>query len=136
MERPIQIDFDRDYCKFGGRKLPFPATLLQCFKVPYRELSEGFKHYDVTSPQGDFKLPQTDLIVLLLLLDDGKLCTTVRFYTPKRQAFYRKHEGELVDLVYSEPSPAEEGKQPDAITCATVRCSGALCADSTRRCRG
>ena len=100
----LQIKFNRNYYKFADKKLPFTAVLLQCFKVHYKDLSACFKAYDVTSDEGDYPLPKTDLIVLLLMFDDKKLFTTIRRYTPRKWDYYKTREGETFELVSSRPA--------------------------------
>lgn len=94
-----EIKFSHEYYKFVGCKLPFEAVLLQCFKVNYKELSRCFMAYDTSFDGGEYPLPKSDLIVLLLMFDDRKLFTTVRRYTPDKWDYYKSLEGQEVRLV-------------------------------------
>jgi len=97
--RTFQIKFSHDYFKFCDKKLPFKSILLQCFKINYNDLSRCFIVYDTTFDEGEYSLPKTDLIVLLLMDTDRKLFTTVRRFTPTKWTFYKSLEGEEVELI-------------------------------------
>lgn len=94
-----KIKFTHDYYKFADKKLPFIATLIQCFKIHYNDLSRCFIAYDTTYDEGEYPLPKTDLIVLLLMFDDKKLFTTVRRFTLQKWKYYKSLEGKEVELV-------------------------------------
>ena len=104
-KRPV-IKFSHWYHKFGENQLPFECRLLQCFKVHKRDLSAFYIEYDTAYPPcGNYPLPDTDLIVLLLW-ERGKrepmLLTTIRRYTPMKWKYYKNLIGEVVQLVKSE----------------------------------
>ena len=98
------IKFSHQYFKFGHHTLPFEATLLQCFKVHYNELSFHFKKYDTTNDEMPFKLPKTKLIVLLLFVRNETdpfnfhVLTTIRRYTPGKWEYYKSLQGQRVRL--------------------------------------
>lgn len=94
-----QIKFSHSYYKFAGAKLPFKAALVQCFKVHFNDLSRCFIAYDTTYDEGEYPLPKTDLIVLLLMFKDKKLFTTIRSYNPEKWKYYKSLEGEEVEMV-------------------------------------
>lgn len=98
----LKIKFSHDYYKFTVNKLPFSATLVQCFKINYKDLSRCFVAYDIAYDEGDCPLPKTDLIVLLLMDNEKRLFTTARRYTPDKWKHYKKHEGESFKLVKGE----------------------------------
>ncbi len=96
-----EIKFTHNYSKFMDLKLPFNAELLQCFKIHYRDLSRDFKEYDTELnefPYDYYKLPKTDLIVLLLR-SGLRIMTTIRRYTPEKWRYYKSLEGEPVRMV-------------------------------------
>jgi len=94
-----KITFSHDYYKFADQRLPFTTVLVQCLKAHYNDLSRCFIAYDTTHDEGQYPLPKTDLIVLLLMSPDKKLFTTVRRYTPEKWKHYKALEGEEVKLV-------------------------------------
>jgi hypothetical protein len=100
-----QIKFSEHYYKFGRiRKLPIVCTLLQCFKLHFNDLSDTFKIYDTCYFDGEYELPKTELIVLLLLNTDEMepfVLTTIRRYTPSKWNYYKNLEGEQFRLVKS-----------------------------------
>ncbi len=96
---PPQIRFSHSYYKFAGAKLPFRAVLVQCFKVHFCDLSRCFIAYDTQYDEGEYPLPKTDLIVLLLMFDDRKLFTTMRRFTAKKWEYYKSLEGKEVEMV-------------------------------------
>jgi hypothetical protein len=94
-----QIKISNEYYKFADAKLPFKAVLVQCFKIHYRDLSKCFIAYDTTYDEGEYPLPKTDLIVLLLMFEDKKLFTTIRSFNPEKWKYYKSLEGEEVELL-------------------------------------
>ncbi len=90
----------KDYHKFF-HKLPWDVTLLQCFKIHYKDLSKDFIEYDTEYEGGRYELPETDLIVLILLSYDGKCLTTIRRFTPRKWKYYKSLEGKDVEMVWS-----------------------------------
>ena len=94
-----EIKFSHEYYKFGGNQLPFDAVLIQCFKINKNDLSRCFVAYDTQYDGGEYPLPESDLIVLLLMFDDRKLFTTIRRFTPRKWKYYKSLEGEEVRLI-------------------------------------
>lgn len=113
------IKFSENYYKLP-LPMPFRATLMQCIKVHYKELSKTFIAYDTEYTNGNYELPKTDLILLILLTriccqdaNDGIYAfTTIRRWTPEKWSFYKSLEGNDVGIVMSENihSSSKEGK--------------------------
>ena len=108
-EKIPEIKFSHEYMKFEDIMLPFKAVLLQCFRIHKSELSNAFIAYDTTYDGGQYELPNTELIVLLLfvpereVIDDVVLdsfCfTTIRRFTPQKFRYYKSLEGKTVRVV-------------------------------------
>ena len=80
------------------------ASLLQVFKIHYKDLSEFFIHYDtqIYNSSLRYDLPKTDLIVLLLRSPMGAIWTTVRRWTPQKEIYYRGIMGQMVQIKITE----------------------------------
>ncbi len=93
-----KIKFSHRYTKMPYRD---KAVLLQVFKCHYKELSKVFISYDteILNASEFYVLPKTDLLVLLLIADDGRVFTTVRRWIPKKEEYYRSKMGQEFDIV-------------------------------------
>lgn len=103
MKDKYNIKFSENYFKLPT-EMPFDATLLQCIKIHYDELSKYFRDYDTSFKDGYYILPKTDLILMILLanyIDTLPIFTTIRRYTPKKWEFYKSLEGQEVGIVRS-----------------------------------
>lgn len=102
-----KLKFSHRYKKFGWiitPAKPINVKLLQIFKTHYNDLSESFKLYDTTYKEGYginvYKLPQTELIVLILGYEYSfHMFTTIRRYTPEKYEYYKRMIGRLFELV-------------------------------------
>jgi hypothetical protein len=76
------------------------AILLQVFKTHYRDLSNVFIAYNtgILNSHNYYPLPKTDVLVLLLIADDGRTWTTIRRWTPQEEKYYRSITGEEVKI--------------------------------------
>jgi hypothetical protein len=91
------ITFSHRYTKMPDRG---KAILLQVFKTHYKDLSNVFVAYDteILNSHDYYPLPKTDLIVLLLIADDGRTWTTIRRWTPQKEKYYRSITGQEVKI--------------------------------------
>lgn len=79
------------------------SQLIGVLPVKLEDLSKGFLQYDTAYLDGgelrNYELPKTgDYMILLLIAGSGKrgLWTTIRRRTPEKEAYYRRHIGDLV----------------------------------------
>ncbi len=109
-ERPAQQDeASQIYIKFSSiyEKMPdlSPATkLLAVFKVREEELSTDFLVYDTKflGQEEFFPLEHSDFKLVLLLLTEEvpkpRIWTTARTWEREKEAWYRSHVGEYVNI--------------------------------------
>jgi hypothetical protein len=77
------------------------ARLLAVLKVKRVQLSPEFLEWDTkfADKPGNFPLPAGQEFLVLLLLSDGQLWTTIRAaWPPEKEDYYRSHVGELVNI--------------------------------------
>ena len=94
------LKFSHEYVKFPESRV---AELLQVFVVDYKDLSKEFKFYDTeywSGGGGFYKLPEGKLIVLLLQAE--KLFTTIRRWTPEKEAYYKSLQGTRLKIKVDE----------------------------------
>jgi hypothetical protein len=91
-------------------KMPTPAALLQSptclvqvLPVERNELSDAFVEYDAAYHGGHYPLPTGRLLILLLATGNG-LWTTLRRWTPRKEAYYRSLTGQTVGIEIAEPA--------------------------------
>ena len=91
------IRFSSEYVKMPD--LYSPSTLIQVFVTRFDELSPEFVEYDTRKTDGThYPLPQTDLIVLLLMGPSGDLWTTIRRYTNRKYDYYLSMVGKTFSI--------------------------------------
>lgn len=97
--------------KFSHRYQKMPhgferSQLLEVLIADKNDLSESFKNYDTFYHQGFYELPKGKLLILLLRSQSShypdSLWTTVRRWTPEKEAYYRRMRGEVFDIVIEE----------------------------------
>ena len=99
-----KINFSHEYYKFP---VAYKESLLvQTIVMDESALSEEFKLYDTcykTQYMGDgyYPLPKGKIILLLLIANSGKgwLWSTIRRWTPEKEAYYRSIRGQQVEIV-------------------------------------
>ncbi len=77
------------------------TRLLAVLKVKRAQLSAEFLEWDTkfASKPGNFPLPAGQEFLVLLLLTDDCLWTTIRAaWPPEKEEYYRSHVGELVNI--------------------------------------
>lgn len=97
-----KIKFSHDYLKFATKVCSaYPrAKLLQAIKIHFNDLSKCFVNYDTLFDGGNYELPHTNLILLILITDWRQdVFTTIRRFTPEKWRYYKKSEGEWFNLV-------------------------------------
>ena len=84
-----KIKFSHTYSKIPEN--PDPSRLLETFVVERSDLHRCFVNYDTLIAQGggNYSLPKSKLLVLLLLSEGGQLWSTIRRYTPEKCEYYR-----------------------------------------------
>ena len=102
------IKFSHYYLKMRGFDLNRPFTLVAAWFTTFESLTPSFIQYDTTyTDQGidnvfqTYKLPEGDLIILYLV-QDFRLMTTVRRYTPEKFSFYSGLVGKKVWIEVNE----------------------------------
>jgi hypothetical protein len=102
-----KIKFSHNYFK-----LPViikPAVLLAVHRVKLEKLPKDFIDYDTAyslgkgAETGYYPLPEKGDYILLLLWGQRGLFTTLRRWTPDKQAYYEKLEGETIEVVIDAP---------------------------------
>ena len=84
------------------------AKLLAVLPTTTEQLSNDFIEYDTTTTEGGrYNLPSGRIIVLLLQsssmeFDRGELWTTIRRWTPEKEAYYRSKIGQGFEIEVTE----------------------------------
>jgi len=94
------IKFSAKYEKMPKEHLD-DTRLLAVLKVERSQLSAEFLEWDTkyADKPGHFSLPKGKEFLILLLLTEGRLWTTIRSaWPPEKEEYYRSHVGELVDI--------------------------------------
>lgn len=103
--------------KFSHRYQKMPpgferSQLLEVLIADKNDLSEPFKNYDTFYHTGFYELPKGKLLILLLRTQSGRyansLWTTIRRWTPEKEAYYHKMRGEIFDVVIEEDKARKE----------------------------
>lgn len=106
-ERALSTDPTRRITiKFSSRYTKMPedtrdTRLLTVLKAKVGHLSPEFLEWDTkfADKPGNFPLPAGQDYLVLLLLTDGRLWTTIRAaWPPEKEEYYRSHVGELVNI--------------------------------------
>jgi hypothetical protein len=93
MQETPSIKFSNEYFKIFGIDRS-ANNLLAIFRTHYNKLERDFLMYD-TAYEDDkgnmkyYKLPKTELLVLLFFSKNGELFTTIRRYTPEKETYYK-----------------------------------------------
>ena len=94
----LKIKFSHEHTKFPYTWDDSWYILLAVFKTHYNELGKEFIVYDTEyftdNEVGHYKLPKTDLLVLLF--EGG--WTTIRRWTQQKEKYYRSKIGELFEI--------------------------------------
>ena len=102
-----KIKFSHEYCKLPT-DFQDGAILFAVFRTHYNKLGEDFITYDTNYPTDDghggphianYKLPKTDLLVLLFATPCLDIFTTIRRWTPQKEKYYRLAIGEEFEVV-------------------------------------
>jgi hypothetical protein len=97
-----KVKFSHLYTKMICDNCRRYAKLIQVIKVNYNDLSKFFIEYDTRFYVGNhYELPKEDLIILFLLTDD-RLWTTIRRYTSQKFEYYQSLVGQDVDIEVTE----------------------------------
>ena len=101
------ITFSHRYDKMPtNAALSHSTTYLSLVLVVQREeLSERFVAYDTAYDGGNYPLPKGKLL-LLCLVTANLLWTTVRRWTPRKEAYYRSLVGQPVRIEIAELAAA------------------------------
>jgi hypothetical protein len=106
-EKRCTIKFSSVYSKMPHLQMPqrelapYDTKLLAVLKVERSQLSAEFLEWDTkyADKPGHFSLPKGKEFLILLLLTEGRLWTTIRSaWPPEKEEYYRSHVGELVDI--------------------------------------
>ena len=84
---------------------------LEIIKTHNRDIASHFKRYDTEYDVGYYNLPDTDLLLILLMsFEDncsgganGRLWTTLRKYTPEKELYYRTMRGKSIEIEITHP---------------------------------
>jgi hypothetical protein len=101
---PATIKFSAEYSKmpYPGFELPDRETrLLAVFRIKRSQLSAEFLEWDTAfrNTIGNFPLPSGQEFLVLMLLTEGRLWTTIRAaWPPEKEGYYRSHVGEPVNI--------------------------------------
>ena len=98
--RQCTIKFSSRYEKMPKEHLD-DTRLLAVLKVERSQLSDPFLEWDTkfADRPGYFELPKGKDFLVLMLVTEGHLWTTIRSaWPPEKEEYYRSHVGELVDI--------------------------------------
>lgn len=96
--------FSEEYLKMPAQVVgggDHETTLLAVLKVKRAQLSAEFLEWDTKyrNKPGNFPLPAGQEFIVLMLLTDGQLWTTIRAaWPPEKEEYYRSHVGEPVNI--------------------------------------
>lgn len=95
-----KIKFSAKYKKMPQEHLE-KTRLLAVFKVDRSQLSAPFLEWDTkyADKPGSFQLPKGKEFLVLMLLTEERLWTTIRAaWPPEKEAYYRSHVGEQIEI--------------------------------------
>lgn len=100
------IKFSSEYAKMPHSALEMmdedrPTTLLAVLRVKRGQLSSQFLEWDTAFrfKPGNYPLPDGPEFLVLLLLTEGHLWTTIRAaWPPEKEEWYRSHVGQIVNI--------------------------------------
>ena len=97
-----KIKFSHTYSKIPEN--PDPSRLLETFVVERSDLHRCFVNYDTLIAQGggNYSLPKSKLLVLLLLAESGELWTTIRRFTEEKETYYRSMRCKVFEIAVVE----------------------------------
>ncbi len=107
IELGCTIKFSSVYSKMPHLQMPqrelapYDTKLLAVLKVDRSQLSAPFLEWDTkyADEPGHFKLPKGKEFLVLVLLTEGWLWTTIRAaWPPEKEEYYRSHVGEFVNI--------------------------------------
>ena len=97
-----KIKFSHFYNKmpFNSIGLGRTARLLEVFVITKKELSPEFVTYDtsIKDSQDYYSLPNGKLLILLLM-SNNQLWTTIRSYNPQKHEYYKNLRGQDVEII-------------------------------------
>lgn len=100
----INIRFSHRYKKMP--KFFEDTKLMQVLIVDRKELTKEFEEYDTAYEEGYmdkvtkyYELPKWGKLIILVLKTGNELWTTMRFWTPQKEEYYKSHVGEEVEIV-------------------------------------
>ena len=105
-----KIKFSHNYCKFGI-KIPKTAILREAFRVKKDTLHKDFINWDTAYWGSEsrivehYSLDFKDAIILLFNDENGKVWTTIRRWTPRKEEYYRNARGEEFEVIVDGKSP-------------------------------
>ena len=96
--------------KFSHKYYKFPTAykesqLAQVIVIDESEISQTFRMYDTSfrdgNKEGMYPLPKGKILLLLLIANKGHgwLWTTIRRWTPEKEAYYRGIIGQQVEII-------------------------------------
>ena len=99
-QKPLfyRIKFSKKFDKLKPFDLDRPFRLLDVLNVNSSSLSKAFLEYDTSYDGGYFPIKPDKPYLMLLLEQDGKLLTTLRYRTPAKEEFYRSLIGKEVGV--------------------------------------
>jgi len=98
-----KIKFSNYYWKFPDSvEDGSQVNLIQALKIHYDDLEPQMIRYDATYTRNhhvrEYKLPKTDLILLIFQRFPNVIFTTIRRYTPKKWQYYKENVGEYFEV--------------------------------------
>jgi len=96
----ITIKFSHKYFKMPSIDT---SVLLQVLTMDIKDMSPAFRAYDTEYEGGSYPLKGSGkYMVLLLFAGNEHLRTTVRRWTPEKEAYYKSRVGEIVKIQITE----------------------------------
>lgn len=104
-----KIKFQNYYFKLGYQdRKPDPntivckfANLIQVIRIKREELTESFIEYDTRFLGGNFQIPDSKELLLLIFLDAPfyKIFTTLRKCSKRKEKFYKDRVGQRFEIL-------------------------------------
>ena len=108
MERKIKFSHEYNKMQDEHRPTPRKAILMEVFVVDTGDLHPRFVEYDTIyfdekiNNWANYKLPKGKALVLLLRSYGDFIWTTIRRFTPKKYAYYKKNRWEEFEIIIEE----------------------------------
>lgn len=99
----ITVKFSHRYNKMP--KFFENTKLMQVLVIDRKDLTKEFELYDTAYEEGYmdkvtkyYELPKWGKLIILFFKTEDQLWTTMRYWTPQKEDYYKSHVGEEVEI--------------------------------------